>query len=94
MAVYGRQRFSGIQIAGGLTNFCILITKMAAAAVGATSQDDFTESVLPEVQEYLVDEIEMLVQASYELSERLMQVQERLANINVDKLLGGVPTLQ
>jgi hypothetical protein len=70
---------------------CGAITKMAAAA--ATTQEDDVGDVLPEVQEFLLDEIELLIQASFELSERLTQVQERLMQINVSKILGGVPTM-
>lgn len=70
------------------------------AAVSSTpfageGEDDVSQcEVLPEVQEMLLDEIELLVQAAFELSERLTAVQARMIEINFEKILGGVPTKQ
>lgn len=61
------------------------------AAVSHKTTEEDCEEVLPEVQEFLLDEVELLFQVAHELSERLTQVQQRLMEINVDQILGGVP---
>jgi len=67
-------------------------TPMAAASQPQDDVFDMSSCVLPDLQDTLLDELDLLVQAAAELGDRLLAFQARLIVIKYDVILGGATT--